>query len=57
MTKNKFNSFKHPIEDHQWVNALFQRNPSLDRLKANNVEMKRIKESVWEDIGYTRKGK
>ena len=57
MSKNKFNSFKHPIEDHQWVNALFQRNPSLDRLKANNVEMNRIKESVWEDIGYTRKGK
>ena len=56
MQKIKNNSFKYPIADRQWVNALFQdANLRLDRPRENSTEVQRAKDSAWEDIGYTRK--
>ena len=56
MEKRKINSFKYPIADRQWVNALFQDvNLRLDRPRHNSTEVQRTKDSAWEDIGYTRK--
>ena len=54
MEKRKLNTFKYPIADRQWVNALFQDvNLRLDRYRENSTDI--TKDSAWEDIGYKRK--